>query len=292
MGAAEVSTDKWLLLVSGLVEKPYTLTLDELRRKPSRTITAFHECYGSPLQPPTKALWRVGNVTWTGVPLNALLAKAKPKPEARFIWSEGLDRGEFAGVKADRYQKDLPMEKALNGVVLVAYEMNSQPLSKNRGGPVRLVIPGWFGTNSTKWLCKLSVEDCRAPGPFTTTFYNESDSTNPMAATRPIWRVQPNSMIVHPAPKSEVAGPRVAVEGWAWSDDGIDKVSISADGGKMWTVSDVDVRQGHSWQRFKATLELDPGPYTLMARATSIDGVTQPLSNARNHAHSIHIMIT
>ncbi|KAK5117881.1 hypothetical protein LTR85_008655 [Meristemomyces frigidus] len=272
MGAAEVSLQKWLLVISGLVDKPYAVNFGELRHMPSRTVTAFHECYRSPLQPPTENLWRVGNVTWTGVPLRTLLAKAKPRRQAQFVWSEGLDRGTFAGVEADRYQRDIPLNKAQSDEVVVAYEMNGRPLSRKRGGPVRLVVPGWFGTNSTKWLSRLSVQDCRSPGPFTTLFYNEKDVLDPYGATCPVWKVQTNSMIVQPAAASALVGPEIAIEGWAWSDDGIEAVSVSADGGDTSVAADVGQRLQYSWQSFEAGLQLPAGSHTLMARARSISG--------------------
>lgn len=292
MGGAEVSTEKWKLVVTGMVERPYAITLEQLRKLPSKTITAFQECYGSPLVPPTKALWRIGNVAWTGVPLHLLLEEAGMKPGARFVWSEGLDRGKFGGVEADRYQKDLPMEKALSPEVLVAYEMNGHPLQKNRGAPARLIVPGWFGTNSTKWLSKLSLQDRRAPGPFTTTFYNERHpADDPSCETRPIWKVQPNSMLVKPAPDSVVSGPMVSVEGWAWSNEGVENVQISEDNGGSWVLVDVEERTEFSWQGFRGKIVLSQGHHTLLAKATSIDGRTQPMEESRNHVHRVTIEV-
>lgn len=112
MGPALVNHAKWKLVVTGMVERPFSIDFDGLCNLPSRTVTAFHECFGSPLKPATEALWRIGNVNWTGVPLKDLLSMAGPLSGANYVWSEGLDRGEFAGVTADRYQKDLLLEKA------------------------------------------------------------------------------------------------------------------------------------------------------------------------------------
>lgn len=290
MGAAGVSVEKWLLAVDGMVERPFTITFDELRSMPAKTVTSFHECYGSPLVPPTKALRRIGNVNWTGVPLSELLARAKPLQGAKFVWSEGLDRGSFGGIEADRYQKDLPINKALEPEALVAYEMNSQRLDRRRGGPVRLIVPGYFGTNSTKWLSKLSVQPERASGHFTTTFYNEKyPPDDPQCPYKPIWEVQPNSMITKPAPNAEMSGPLISVDGWAWSYDGIESVSVSADDGKSWIESVVDERADFSWQRFHINLKLSPGAYTLVARAVAKDGRSQPMKMGRNHVHRVRI---
>ena len=149
-----------------------------------------------------------------------------------------------------------------------------------------------FGTNSTKWLCKISVQDKRAEGPFTTTFYNEHHpSDDPTCKSRPIWRVQPNSCIVTPAPNVKLLGEHVAVEGWAWSDDGVKDVSISTDDGKNWTTANFERRTDFSWQRFRAELSLPLGHQTILARATSLDGRMQPLGEGRNHVHRVPIEV-
>jgi DMSO/TMAO reductase YedYZ molybdopterin-dependent catalytic subunit len=287
MGATVVDQEKWLLVVDGLVQKPFALTFDMLRKMPSRTVTSFHECYGSPLKPATTALWRVGNVQWTGVPLRTVLKMAKPLSAASFVWSDGLDRGEFAGVKADRYQKDLPIAKAMRDEVLLAYEINGKPLSKERGGPVRLVVPGLFGTNSTKWISKISLQDHRAAGPYTTRFYNEPDPAGPEGASRPVWEVEPNSMIVRPQPDEKVEGPDIQIEGWAWHHEPVETVQVSVDQGESWQKAHVAERVDFSWQKFSLGLQLEPGQYTIISRAVSGDGTMQPLSGRRNHCHSV-----
>ncbi|QGI71060.1 hypothetical protein CEK26_003397 [Fusarium fujikuroi] len=214
MGAAVIDNEKWLLVVDGLVRKPFALSLAQLKAFPQASVTSFHECYGSPLKPPTSNPWRIGNMVWTGVRLSTILALAEPLPEACFVWSEGLDHGKFFEYEADRYQKDLPVAKAQRAEVLLALKINGDPLSKERGGPVRLVVPGWFGTNSTKWLCRLSLQETRAPGPFAAVLYNEKDPTDPESVRmRPPFlqdRVISSSTSQHPRRTTSSALPIMA----------------------------------------------------------------------------------
>ncbi|KAH6976845.1 Oxidoreductase, molybdopterin-binding domain-containing protein [Ilyonectria destructans] len=292
MGAAVVDVDKWILVIDGLVQHPFALTFDQLRNLPTSSITSFHECYGNPTKPPTEALWRIGNVIWTGIRLSHLLGLAQPLENAQFVCSDGLDHGTFAGVTSDRYQKDLPLSKALGPEVLVAFAMNGQPLGKERGGPVRLVVPGFFGTNSTKWLCRLTLQDKRASGPYTTTFYNEIDSEDTLKQkTRPVWAVEVNSMIVSPAPGTVVHQPKVAVEGWAWCHEPVMKVYVKRASEQQWIEATVTERDGFSWQKWRALLVLPNGEHTLVARAVSCSGQEQPLAGRRNHTHHVKIVV-
>ncbi|KIW95442.1 uncharacterized protein Z519_04026 [Cladophialophora bantiana CBS 173.52] len=297
MGAAVVDEKKWKLVIDGLVERPFSVSFAQLKSMPCSTITAFHECYGSPIAPPVHALWRIGNIKWTGVRLADMLKLAKPKLEARYVWSQGLESGSFAGVSADRYEKDLPLKKALSSEVLIAYEMNGEPLSKNRGGPVRMVVPGYFGTNSTKWLCRLSLQDHRAIGPFTTTFYNEIDPADSGGQRmRPVWMVEPNSMIVRPEPEALLQGPDVEIRGRAWGCEEISQVDVSIDGGEYWLPrSDVSLRarSEFEWQSFRAKVSIPkPGKYKLIAKATDKTGISQPMVGRRNHVHTVEIEVT
>lgn len=294
MGAPIIDDSRYRLVVDGHVERRLSLTLDQLKKLPQTSITAIHECYGSPLKPPTDALWRIGNVKWTGVQLSHLLTMAgiTLTKEDSFVWSDGLDRGTFAGIEADRYQKDLPMSKALQPEVLAAYMLNGQPLDRERGGPVRLVVPGWFGTNSTKWLCRLSVQKERALGPYTTTLYNEMDPTDPEGIRmRAVWEIDVNSMITRPVPNEILTGPEIVVQGWTWSDAGVAKADVSGDNGGTWVSAVVAPRFEFGWQRFNAVLQLPPGCHKVIAKATSSSGEQQPLAGRRNHVHRVDVEV-
>ncbi|KAK5044929.1 hypothetical protein LTR84_010301 [Exophiala bonariae] len=297
MGAAVVAEETWRLLLDGMVDSPFSISFAELKSMPKTTITAFHECYGSPVLPPDKALWRVGNVQWTGVRLADLIRLANPKTGARYVWSQGLEWGSFANVTAKYFEKDITMQKAMQPENLIAYEINGRPLDKNRGGPVRLVVPGWFGTNSTKWLCHLTLQDGRATGPFTTKFYNEIDPNDPSRSRmRPVWMVEPNSMIVRPKPGEVLPDREVEIWGRAWGCEEIKCVDISVDDGHSW-ISPADVhlepRTSYEWQLFRAKVLLEgKGKHHLVARAKDRIGNQQPLSGRRNHVHRVDVYIS
>ncbi|KAE8448999.1 hypothetical protein EG329_008587 [Mollisiaceae sp. DMI_Dod_QoI] len=291
MGGAIVDLDHYKIVIDGLVKNPLSISFSQLKQFPSKTITAFHECYGSPLKPPTTNVWRIGNVDWIGVPLKSILEIAQPFPEAKYVWTDGLDYGSFGGVSADRYQKDLPIKKAMSDEVMLAYEMNGEPLSRKRGGPVRLVVPGWFGTNMTKWACRISLRGERASGPFTTTFYNEIDPESNEGQMRPVWGVEPNSMIVSPAEGAKIRQGEVKAWGWAWSEDGIMDVEVGLHEATKFWKAELDPRKDFSWQRFEVSIILEPGSYCLAARATSTSGMQQPISGRRNHAHIVHFEV-
>jgi DMSO/TMAO reductase YedYZ molybdopterin-dependent catalytic subunit len=289
MGAAIVDEKLWQLKVDGLVKNAFSINLEILKALPKHSITAFHECYGSPLKLPTEPMRRIGNVTWTGVRLNTLLDYAQVSEEARYVWSEGLDRGEFAGKKMDRYQKDLPIEKAISNEVILAYEINGAPLRRERGGPVRLVVPGWFGTNMTKWISRLSAQKNRASGPFTTDWYNEDRTEGGVTVRHPVWKVAPNSIIVEPAPNTLLTSEFVTVRGWAWGESEIVAVDISADHGETWVSCDVYKRKEFEWQAYAGLIRLKNRQSEIIAKATSKNGSVQPTASWRNSVSSTSV---
>jgi sulfane dehydrogenase subunit SoxC len=296
LGIPRVELAQWSLCVDGLVGRACTLGLDDLKARPKRNVEAVHQCCGNPLEPtvPTR---RVVNVRWDGIDLAALLDELDLDPRARFLWSYGLDGGEFAGVACDWYVKDMPLGRLTAGDVLVAYEMNGAPLSAEHGFPARLVVPGYYGTNSVKWLWRLHLAAHRADAPFTTALYNDRADEDDIAAglppQRPVWAIAPESIIVAPAPDATVRlGEPVDIWGWAWSFRGVARAEVSVDGGLNFKQAALDERRGWVWQRF--TLPWRPterGEVLLCVRAVEAGGSGQPREGARNAIHSVRIAV-
>ncbi len=290
LGVADMSAKPWSLEIGGLVERPATLTWAALRELPALRIVAAHECAGSPLFP-DKPVRRVGNVEWEGVSLAAVLAIAGVLPQARYVWSRGADSGTFNGVHHPYYQKDLPIEKAFGAETLIATRINGEPLSPERGGPARLIVPGFYGTNSTKWLTRLELREERSPGHFTTTLYNDRIESGGRTHLKPVWAIAPHSLIVSHQDAVPVAVGVQKIEGWAWAGGGIAQVEVSVDGGLHWRIAQLERRVDFSWQRFCLEANLPPGEHGLLCRATANDGAVQPASGARNEWFSIRIEV-
>src|SRR5262245_13430779 len=296
LGVPRIDPARWSLSIDGLVRRARTLTLDELKARPKRTVEAVHQCCGNPLEPtvPTR---RVSNVRWGGADLGALLDEVGIDAQGRFLWSYGLDGGDFAGTSCDWFVKDLPLERLALGNVLLAYELNGAPLPAEHGFPVRLVVPGYYGTNSVKWLWRLHLADRRADGPFTTVFYNDNSGDDEVGgglpSQRPVWAIAPESLIVAPAPDAVVAaGEPTEIWGWAWSFPGIAAVELRVDGGAGLTRATLEQRRGWAWQRF--SLSWRPtrrGEAFVSARAVEAGGARQPRNGARNSVHTARIIV-
>jgi|SRR5580704_8728430 DMSO/TMAO reductase YedYZ molybdopterin-dependent catalytic subunit len=292
LGVARLDAAEWSLIIDGLVDRPRTLRLADLLARPKAEVTSVHQCAGSPLQPaePTQ---RVSNVTWGGARLAELLAECGPSADARFVWATGADHGAFGGVAIDAYVKDVPIER-VPADVLIAYEMNGAPLAPEHGWPARVVVPGFYGTNSVKWLTRLTLARARATGPFTTRWYNDPvpDGKVPGAA-KPVWAIAPQSVIVAPAPDARLdLGRATEIWGWAWADGGVQSVVITLDGGAAWGSATLEPPAGRAWQRFVMSwTPTQRGSARFAARATASSGEVQADSGRRNAIHSVSVHV-
>lgn len=292
MGIARLRAESWELTVEGAVERPLRFTYGELQRLPSRKITTVLECAGSPLRP-DRPVRRVGNAVWRGVSLPMLLRQAGVQPNAKYVWFEGEDFGTYANVCNDNYVKDIPVWKALDENVLVAYEMNHAPLSEEHGFPARALVPGFYGTNSVKWLSRIRLAATRPEGLFTTTLYNRQVTVDDAPVTEPVWSVQVNSLIVRPTSRAALSLGTHTLTGWAWGAEEVARVEVSHDGGKTWQKAQLDrPRSSYSWQQFRATWNaVTPGEYVLMCRAVDAAGRVQPADMALNQVHQVTVTI-
>ena len=246
MGVPKVDADKWSLTIDGLVRRPVTLDRAALAALPQTQIESFHQCAGAPLRPDLP-MRRVMNVVWGGVRLSDLLKRAGVLPQARFVWSYGLDSGSYEGHTVDAYAKDLPLDRVAESV-LVATELNGAPLPPEHGFPARLLVPGFYGTNSVKWLKRITLADRRADGPFTTALYNDPAEDG---GRRPVWAVMPESALVAPAPNAVLGMQKTVIWGWAWGALPIERVEVSCDGGGSWREAKLEPRHQFSWQALR-----------------------------------------
>ena len=287
MGIARVDVAQWRLRVDGLIERPFELDYDALTSLPATDVTAVLECFGNPVEPDV-ATRRVGNVVWRGVLLAELVRRARPKPEARYVCAEGLDSGTFATVDSDRYVKDVPLARALEPDVVVAWAMNGEPLSAEHGFPARVFVPGYFGTNAVKWLSRLTLTAERPDSLFTTRLYNRRVD----GEMRPVRELDVHAVIVTPADGAVLTRGTRSIGGWAWSAWPVRAVEVSTDGGATWQPARVAPRGGdNQWQAFTYAWDAaSPGRYAVHVRATDEHGRRQP-PTGRNRIHTIDVTV-
>jgi DMSO/TMAO reductase YedYZ molybdopterin-dependent catalytic subunit len=270
----EIDPESWRLEVGGLVERPLSLSLSDIKALPTVTTTAFLECAGNSrtqFEPKAEGTpWlneAISNATWTGTPLHNVLDAAGVKDDAVDVVAQGAD--------FDDMKRGLPIANALDRNTLLVWEMNGEPLTVPHGAPARLIVPGWGGIASTKWLASLTVVD----RPFTG-FYNANNyvfTTETGAKLNPIREMPPKSFIVSPIAGATVAAGSRPTRGFAWSGFGaIAKVDVSVDGGD-WVPATIDQRADRfSWVQFSFDWQAEPGEHQLRSRATDDRELTQP----------------
>ena len=290
---AEVDADAWTLTVDGFVDRPVTYAISDLRAKfEVVTMALVIECGGNGrafFEPPAKgAQWTYGAVgcsRWTGVRLEDVLAAAGVRSDVVYTAHEGADTHLSGEPGVMPLSRGVPIAKAMTGNMLVAFAQNDGPIHPLNGAPLRLVVPGWPGSCSQKWLTRIRLRDIVHDGPkMTGTSYRvprRKVAPGEMVDAkdfRIIERMPVKSLVTSPANGAE-SGRAVEVRGHAWSGDRrVAAVDVSHDFGATWVAADLDapINDG-AWQNFRAAVELPgAGYYELWARATDREGVMQP----------------
>lgn len=268
-----IAATTWRLRLQGDgLRRPLDLTYDQLRAMPSRTFDAAIECagngrrfYGSQQHEATPGtqwgLGAIGVARWRGVPLRYLLEQAGLRPEAVDLLPRGLD-APFENY--GHVRRPLPVEKALDDV-LVAYEMNGVPLPPDHGFPARLVVPGWVGIASIKWLGDIEVATRELHSAWNTVFYRDVRTHPPKSAFELPWNAE------------FTAGRRHILHGRSWSGHGrVTLVEVSFDGGASWRRAEHDRHLPSAWLPWKISwTPRYTGPGALLARGTDETGATQ-----------------
>jgi sulfane dehydrogenase subunit SoxC len=277
----------WRLGLTGLFDRTLELAMDELKAMPSTTQRVTLECAGngrgqvSPRYPSVPWLEEgVSTAEWTGVPLAAVLRRAGVRPQAKDIVFRGTDRGFERGLEHE-FARSLTPEAAMREEVLLAYAMNGAPLPPQHGAPLRLVVPGWYGMASVKWLASIEAIDRPFDGLQQASGYHFRRVAGEKG--EPCTRMRVNSLMAPPGipdfytRKRTVAAGSVQIGGRAWSGSAaIVRVEFGVDG--QWQDATVEAPPGsHAWQRWSAVWEARPGEHELACRATDATGERQPL---------------
>jgi len=295
----EIDPETYRLTIDGLVKKRLRLSLEELREDfPKVRVMATLQCAGN-RRKELSAVERIdgeiewggegiGNAVWSGVRLRHLLLAAGVEPHSAHVAFTGLDDVEREG-RTFNFGGSIPKTKAMSPEVILAYEMNGQPLVPAHGFPLRVIVPGYIGARNIKWVSNITVQTEPSDNYFQTQAYklfpsevraeNADWSQGEMLGEQTI-----NSMICSPADGDYIADDVVVVEGIATAGGGrtVERVDISSDGGKTWREA---ILMGKSrpwtWRFWEAHLRLRQGIHQLVARAWDSAGNTQPEGPAK-----------
>lgn len=280
--------EAWRLQIGGLVEQPLSLSLAEIKALPAQTVRVTLECAGngrgrySPRWPSMPWMsGAVGTAEWTGTPLRAVLDRAGIKREAVEISFHGIDRGFDKGHEHE-YGRSLKPDLARDENVLLVWAMNGQPLLPQHGYPLRMVVPGWYGMASVKWLQRIEALATPYQGYQQIGTYHFRSQAGEQGT--PITTMRVKSLMVPPGVPDWYSGARlveagpVTVYGRAWSGKAtpIAKVEVCVNG--EWHAAELDPPAGaFAWRGWRFHWQAKVGGYDFACRATDAAGNTQPL---------------
>lgn len=287
----------WKLTIDGEVDRSLELTLEDLRAMPAVTLPLLIECGGNGralFEPPVRGNpWQRGAIAcseWTGVPLRAVLDRAGLKDSAVYTAYYGEDPPLGA---AQPFSRGIPIAKAMDEHTLIAYRMNGADLAPLNGFPVRLVVPGWIGSCSQKWLNRIWIRDRVHDSDKMTGFsyrvpeYPVAPGSRPPEDVMSIataWRIK--SMITRPEPETRLdPGRTIPVRGHAWAgENAVQAVRVSTDYGVSWQETTLTPPPNrYAWYRWQTELGFpERGYYEIWARAFDDQGGAQPFRQPWN----------
>jgi sulfite oxidase len=290
MYAPETREQGWKIDVSGEVDRPGSMTLEELKRLPRATTTVTLECAGNGrafFEPSVAGIqWEkgaVGTARFTGARLSDVLKNFGLKSTARYIVMNGAD---VPVGKMPDFIRNVPLEKGLHADTIIAYEMNGSPIPQLHGFPLRAIIPGWEGAYSVKWVNRIEVLDREHDGFFVKTAYRyPTKRVAPGAAVdakdmAPLTGLVIKSLITAPIDGTTAKVGTVRLSGFAWAgENDVVRVDVSLDNGATWHQAELGrERERYTWRGFTYDFKIGAaGSYTLMARAADNKGNIQPI---------------
>ena len=287
----ETDQDSWRLQVAGLVERELSLSFETLREAfRERTVTATLQCAGNRRAGlvairdiPGEAPWgpgATGTATWTGVALADVLALARPLPPASDVGFEGADLSPEVE-PAERFGGSIPLDKASRPEVLLAWAMNGERLTPVHGAPLRVIVPGYIGARSVKWLERIEVRSEPWAGHFQHVVYRlvPADEAPGPGVGMPLGLVALNSDVLSPRDGETVRAGPVEARGYAFAggDRYVARVDVSIDGGANWRQAQLLDDLGRwAWRQWRITLNLAAGEHEILVRAWDSSAATQP----------------
>jgi DMSO/TMAO reductase YedYZ molybdopterin-dependent catalytic subunit len=286
----DVDPASWRLEVDGLVGSPLSLSIDEIQARPAVETAVTMECAGNGralVEPHVVSqpwlLEAIGTARWRGTPVAGLLEQAGVAEGASDVLFTGLDRGVEGGEEQD-YARSVSLAEVLAGDALLAYEVNGVPLPPQHGFPLRLVVPGWYGMTSVKWLARITLLDAPHDGYQMRHGYRFRQHEDEEG--EPITRIQLRSLMIPPGIPEFLTRSRVVragrceLQGRAWAGDAeIVGVDISSDGGGTWAEAELgdDSLGRWAWRAWRFDWDAEPGEHELCCRARDSAGRSQPL---------------
>lgn len=286
---APIDPEAYRLTINGMVSKPLQLSLADLRKLPQVTVAATIECTGNgrgfftPKVPGIQWMrGAIGNAEWRGPRVSDVLKMAGVDNSAAFIETDGADTGLAS---TPDFVRSLPMNKTMHPATILALSMNGQTPDIH-GFPVRLIVPGWDGTSSVKWVVRISATAQAHTGFFMNPGYRYPKYALPPgtpakpAELETIEGMPVKSCITAPEDQAKIAPGPVTVRGFAWAgENAIERVEVSTDGGGRWRDAQLSPRKlPFAWRLWSLEWRPgDPGYYTVMSRATDTAGRVQPI---------------